>query len=153
MITTFFSRIFLSLGTLLVLLSCSSDNSVIGDNSVEIRQISDVAKSGTWRITNYIDSGKNETNDYAGYNFTFGDNGVLTASNGSNTITGTWSVTNDNSSSSSNGIDFNISLSSPPNFEELSDEWDIVSSGATKIDLIDISGGNGGTDTLTFEKN
>ncbi len=37
-------------------------------------------------------------------------------------------------------------------FEELSDDWDIISHSSTKIELIDISGGNGGTDYLTFEK-
>ena len=38
------------------------------------------------------------------------------------------------------------------NFEELNDDWDVVSQSATKIELIDVSGGNGGTDYLTFER-
>ena len=154
MINRFFISGFITLSFILIAYSCSSEDTVINDNSTEIKQITDMANSGTWRITNYIDSGQNETNDYTGYNFTFVNGGTLTASNGINTINGTWSVTDQNSSDDdSNDIDFIIFFSTPPNFEELSDDWDIVSTTATKIDLIDISGGNGGTDTLTFEKN
>lgn len=136
----------------LILTSCSSDDAIILDTE-DIQQIADVAKSGNWRISSYIDSGNNETADYNGYTFDFADGGQLTATNGTNTYNGTWSVTNDSSSSSQDDIDFNISFTTPPNFEELSDDWDIVSITSTKIDLIDISGGNGGTDSLTFTKN
>jgi len=38
-------------------------------------------------------------------------------------------------------------------FEDLNDDWDFISQSATKVELIDVSGGNGGTDYLTFEKN
>lgn len=59
--------------------------------------------------------------------------------------------------SSSNGtsgdIDFNIFFASPADFAELSEDWDIISQSPTKIELKHISGGNGGTDLLTFEKN
>lgn len=44
-------------------------------------------------------------------------------------------------------------FTSPPDFEELTDDWDIISQTSSKIELIDISGGNGGTDYLTFQKN
>ena len=68
-----------------------------------------------------------------------------------------WSVTADDSSddddyNSSDDIDFNIMFSAPPEFADLSDDWDIVSRSGSRIELIDISGGNGGTDTLVFEK-
>ena len=38
-------------------------------------------------------------------------------------------------------------------YMDLSDDWDIVERTDTKIRLQDVSGGNGGTDYLTFEKN
>lgn len=149
-----FLREFLMLCLLLIVLSCSSEDAAMVDNSAEIEQIKINANSGSWSITSYIDSGKNETNDYTGYIFTFSAGGELTASNSINTINGTWSVTDESSSDdNSNDIDFNIFFSTPPNFEELSDDWDVVSTSNSKIELIDISGGNGGTDTLTFEKN
>ncbi len=135
-----------------IVASCSTDDDDILISSSNIEQISSALNSGTWVITTFIDSGKNETDDFTGYNFGFGDNGKLIATNGSNTVNGTWSVTRDNSSNS-NDIDFNIAFLSPDSFQELSEDWSIVSIGNNKIDLIHISGGNGGTDTLTFEKN
>ena len=55
--------------------------------------------------------------------------------------------------STSGDIDFNIFFSSPADFAELSEDWDIISHSASKIELKHVSGGNGGTDLLTFEKN
>lgn len=135
--------------------SCSSDddNNPL-DNSAEIQNITNTAETGDWVITYFYDTDSDETSNFTGYTFTFGDTGTLTATNGTNTYSGTWSVTNSSSSDdSSNDIDFNINFTSPPNFEDLSDDWDIVSYSSTKIELIDVSGGNGGTDYLTFEKN
>ena len=133
--------------------SCSSsdDNSQNpNDNSVVIAEITATVATGTWRITSFIDSGNDETNNFTGYNFTFNTNGSLVANNGNTTATGTWSVTNDDSSSD---IDFNIAFASPADFSELTEDWHIVSRTSIRIDLIHVSGGNGGTDTLTFEMN
>lgn len=132
---------------------CSSDD----DNSSaqDPTPIINTASQGTWRITLYEDSGTNETSHFTGYNFTFGSGSALTATNSTNTYTGTWSVTNSNSNDDSpeSDLDFNIAFSSPADFADLTDDWDIVSYTSTKIQLIDVSGGNGGTDYLTFEKN
>ena len=154
-----------SIKALLIMLSitllsatCSSDDDGINNtnNDAAIQAVENAVESGTWTITYFFDTDHEETNNFSGYNFTFGSNGVLTATNGTNTYTGIWSVTDSSSSDDSSGdddIDFNISFSTPPDFAELSDDWDIVLSTSTKIELIDISGGNGGTDNLTFEKN
>ena len=150
----FYFGLLLMLSFSLMSSTCSSDDDGGQiDNSQEIAQIENDVQSGTWRITSYVDSGQDETNDFNGYTFTFGSDGTLTAENGTNTMTGTWSVTDDSSSSSD--IDFNIFFPVPDtnDFEDLNDDWDIVSSMSTKLELIDVSGGNGGTDTLTFEKN
>jgi hypothetical protein len=132
---------------------CSSDDN--SSSSQDPTPVINAATQGTWRVTSYVDSGTDETNHFTGYNFTFGNGGVLTATNGSNTVTGTWSVLNDdtNDDSPSNDLDFNIGFTAPANFADLTDDWDIVSYSDTTISLIDISGGNGGTDTLVFTKN
>lgn len=133
---------------------CSNDDD--NSSSSDPTPVINAASSGTWRITFYEDDGTNETYHFTGYNFTFGASNVLTASNGTNTYAGVWSVTNSNSNddSSSNDLDFNIMFSSPAVFaDELTDDWDIISYSDTKIQLVDVSGGNGGTDYLTFEKN
>lgn len=139
--------------------STDDDDGSTNNNSQQIAEIESTAQSGAWRITNFNDSGQNETSDFNGYEFTFNTDGSLVATNGSNAITGTWSVTDDSNSnddsSSNDDIDFNIFFPVPESsdFEDLNDDWDIVSTSSTKIELIDVSGGNGGTDTLTFEKN
>lgn len=137
--------------------SCSNDDDNLNNNT-DVSQLVDIAQSGTWQISSYIDSGQDETSDFSGFNFTFNTNGNLTAVNGDVEINGTWSITNDSNSSdddSNNGDDtnFNIFFASPPAFEDLTDDWDVVSMTTMRIELIDISGGNGGTDVLVFSKN
>lgn len=133
---------------------CSSDDNS-SSSSQDPTPVINAATQGTWRVTSYVDSGTDETNHFTGYNFTFSNGGVLTATNGSNMVTGTWSVLNDDSNddSPSNDLDFNIGFPAPANFADLTDDWDIVSYSETTISLIDVSGGNGGTDTLVFTKN
>ncbi|PWI29345.1 hypothetical protein DI383_12875 [Flavobacteriaceae bacterium LYZ1037] len=122
-------------------------------SSTLITTIQDHVASGTWRISSFIDSGTDETNHFTGYSFTFNSSGVLHAENGINNYNGTWSITNSNSNDDLDDLDFNINFNLTNDFQDLNDDWDFISQSATKIELIDISGGNGGTDYLTFEKN
>jgi hypothetical protein len=145
----------------LILGACETDDSANNDDQMtaqEIEEANTIANSGVWIITNYNDDGQDETSDFNGYIFTFDNAGVLRATNGTTTLTGAWSVTEDSSNSSdddNDDIDFNIffPVSDDHDFDDLSDDWDIVSIDATSINLIDVSGGNGGTDRLTFMKN
>lgn len=142
-----------NLGIILSLYSCSSDGNN-SNNSLIQEEIQSNVESGTWRITSFIDSGTDETNHFTGYNFTFNNSGVLNANNATNNYDGTWSITDSNSNDDSqDDLDFNINFNLTNDFEELNDDWDFISHTSTKIELIDISGGNGGIDYLTFEKN
>jgi len=141
-------------GGLFFATSCSSDDdSNPSTNNPSANDVINTVSSGTWRITSYLDSGQDETGDFAGYNFTFGASNVLTATNGTNNYSGIWSVTNDDDSA--DDLDFDILFSSPApaSFQDLSDDWDVVERTSTKVRLRDVSGGNGDTDYLTFEKN
>lgn len=140
------------------LVSCSKDDDSQSNNTAQTsaEQVAQIAENGNWRITSFIDSGDDETNDFSGYTFQFNRGGSLSASNGTTTLTGSWSVMDDSGSSSSDDDDdFNIFFPVPETnaFEDLNDDWDIISVSNNRIELIDISGGNGGTDYLTFEKN
>ena len=136
----------LGIFSLLLVLSCTKDN-------ISIAEVKSNVQAGTWRITKFIDSGKDETNYFTGYNFTFNSSGVLNANNGTNNYNGTWSITDSNSNDDSrNDLDFNIYFNLTNKFLDLNDDWDFISQSSTKIELIDVSGGNGGTDYLTFEK-
>jgi hypothetical protein len=134
---------------------CSDDDN--SNSAADPSPVINTVTSGTWRITLYQDNGVNETNNYSNYIFTFNSNGVLQAAN-STSYYGTWSVTASNSidDNPDNDLDFNIAFVAPaPNSftDDLTDDWEIISYTANRIQLIDVSGGNGGTDYLTFEKN
>jgi hypothetical protein len=134
----------------------NSNNSVFAQNQQAINNVTQTAQQGNWRVTYYFDTDSEETSRFANYTFSFASGNVLTATNGTNSYTGTWLVTNSDNSNDDHphgDIDFNIAFSNPASFAELTDDWDIVSYTASKIELIDVSGGNGGTDHLIFEKN
>ena len=135
-------------------LSCSTSDDSINEilpENITIEQIQDIAQNSTWRVTYFFDTDHEETNNFSGYSFSFNVDGTIAATNGSTTVNGTWSI-DDGSSSSDDDHHFNINFTSPSDFEELSDDWEIISASTTKIELTDVSGGNGGTDFLTFEK-
>lgn len=157
-----FKTILLLLAVSLTLFSCGNDDNSDSNNQNSAAQTAAIARTGNWRITSFIDSGNDETSNFNGYVFTFNQDGSLVAVNGNTTVTGTWSVIDDSSNSSndddgnsSDDDDFIIFFPVPPgnDFEDLNDDWDFVSVSATVISLIDISGGNGGTDTLVFQRN
>ena len=69
---------------IVLFISCKKDSNNINNN----------ISNGTWRITLFTDSGNDETGDFFGYSFTFGDNGVLTATKAGSSKTGTWNNKN-----------------------------------------------------------
>ena len=291
----------LNIGLFLAAISftaCTTDSDNNDENfdlvqlQADVEEITTTATSGWWTITKFVDSGKNETSDFAGYGFSFNADGSLVADNGSTTISGSWSISIDDDTSdddsdssgessqdhdcdsctteqltdvltacsdwfveklerstnnleenytgylfnfmadgslivtsgmdsfagtwsasgsgnniqvvltvtdlgdfedtwtlheielyqgesnvdlringedrlrfrnnctlgdfgsgnSSGEIDFNIFFAAPEDFAELTDDWNIISYSANKIELIDVSGGDGETDLLTFEK-
>ncbi len=137
--------------------SCSNNN----DDNIPIilpvsiqNQVQTNAQSGNWRITKFVDSGTDETSNFAGYIFKFNTNGVINVSSGSNGYDGAWNISDSNSNDDTqDDLHFNINFSITNDFDDLSDDWNFVSQSPSKIELIDVSGGNGGTDYLTFEKN
>ncbi|NBC56709.1 MAG: hypothetical protein GVY05_00255 [Bacteroidetes bacterium] len=153
--TTQSSFLIIGCFSLLLLISCSSDDDSSPIN-ISPDEVENTMQNGTWRITNFVDSGINETEDFTGYDFTFESSGILNASDGNNNFSGIWSVTNSNSNDDSpddSDLDFNINFNFPQDFQDLSDDWDIISHSPNKIELTDVSGGNGETDFLTFEIN
>lgn len=146
-------KIGLLLFAVILMLSCSSDsNSTSNQNTIS--GVVNNSTTGSWRITYFYDTDHEETSNYTGYNFTFGSGNVITAVNGTNTYTGTWSVTDSNSNDDNiNDLHYIILFTTPTFMEDLSDDWEIISYSSTEIKLTDVSGGNGGTDFLTFTKN
>lgn len=135
---------------ILAISSCSKENR---PESNTVGGVTNLMNGGTWRISYYYDD-NDETANFEGFDFSFGKNDELTAELGSTSNTGIWTITDSNSDDDDlNELHFNISFLSPPNFEELSDDWQIIEKNSSTIKLNDVSGGNGDTDYLTFTKN
>jgi hypothetical protein len=137
--------------------ACDDDSNDGRSSNAKIEEVENVSASGQWRITYFEDSGNDETGKFGGYIFEFDSGNALTATNGSSNPSGTWSVVDDDRGDDDNNngyddIDFNIAFTTPADFQELSEDWEIISITASKIELRHVSGGNGGTDLLTFEK-
>jgi len=127
------------------LISCkkpSTSSTLPGINAATIVQ------QGNWRVTLYNDKGTDETFHFSGYVFTFKSNGTITGAKGTSTASGTWANGMDNGQSK---LIINFGTTVP--FNKLNNDWHIVNQTATKIIMNDVSGGGGGTDLLTFEKN
>ena len=149
-------KVFFFLLTITVFAACADNDDNDRRNSDEaITDVQNTAANGQWRITYFFDTDKEETDNFTGYIFEFNNGDILTTTNGSNNYSGRWSVTHDGSHDDNSkfaDIDFNIEFTSPDDFEELSEDWEIISLSDSKIELRHVSGGNGGTDLLTFEK-
>ena len=103
---------------------------------------------GKWKITHYDDKGVDETNHFAGYEFQFNSNGIVTAAKtGSATVSGAWGSGNDNST-----LKLVLDFGNTATFSELNEDWHVLQQSNVIIVLEHISGGNGGTAHLTFEK-
>ena len=107
--------------------------------------LANILSNGLWNVASYTEDGVDQTADYNGYLINFDANGTVIADNGV-IINGTWSVQN-----SGNILVLNFGNSIP--FDEFNDDWDVISVSDTQVIVQDVSGGNGGTDILVFQKN
>ena len=122
--------------------SCTKDK-----NSTD-PSTSDIVGQGTWKVTLFNNSGNDETQNFAGYNFMFNSNGTIAAVKNASTVNGTWNTGSDDSQNKLI-LDFGTTVQ----FSELNEDWVILEQTASKIRLEHVSGGNGGIDLLTFEIN
>jgi hypothetical protein len=129
-----------------MLTSCTKDNNA--NIQVTPATVNNTVSSGSWKITYYWNTDHEETSNYNGYAFSFSANGMLTAVKSSTSITGNWSTGMDDSK-----VKLALSFITPSEFEKLSEDWHVIEQTASHITLQHISGGNGVTDNLTFDKN
>lgn len=113
-----------------------------------ISNTSQVAASGTWRVTLFTDSGNDETAGFAGYVFTFSSGGMVTAVKDGVPQNGAWGVS---SSSGQFNIDLGQKGGSNQPLGELTDDWKIISNSTTEIKLQDDN--TAGNEFVTYTKN
>ncbi|MGW9685954.1 hypothetical protein [Flagellimonas sp. 2504JD1-5] len=106
--------------------------------------LSTVIVDGTWTVSSYLDDGVDETNNFSDYTFNFVADGSVTADNGSAT-NGIWATENGDNK-------FVLDFGAVTPLDEFNDDWDVISVSDTQLELRDVSGGSGATDTLIFTK-
>ena len=131
-------------GILLLANSCSKDN----DDSNMANLTGSTLKSGTWKVSLFVDDGVDETSNFNSFNFTFANGGMVTAANSLLTATGSWSTGTDDSTPK-----LNLAFTTPAFFTDLTEDWEILTVTNTTVTLHHQSGGGGGMDMLTFQKN
>ncbi|WP_420379287.1 hypothetical protein [Gilvibacter sp.] len=104
-----------------------------------------ILADGTWVVALYMDGPANETATFAAYQLAFNADGTLIAESDTDTVDGTWEVI---------GADTVLVLNFGGDipFDELEDDWDVFSVEADRVELRDVSGGDGELDVLVFEK-
>ena len=127
--------------------SCSSDDDSGNVNTNEFENIKTTLPQGEWKVSKLIDGQSDHTMDFESFIFTFNGDGTVKAQNDLLTENGTWAY--DNSSSSEELV---LQFSEQTPFDEINDDWDIVSVTNSQIELSDISGGDGDVELLTFIK-
>lgn len=99
---------------------------------------------GLWVVSSYTEDSDDQTSNYSDYTLNFTGDGAVVADNGT-AIIGTWAAQNSDSE-----LALNFGNTAP--FDEFNDTWGVISVIDTQVELQDVSGGNGGTDTLILNK-
>lgn len=124
------------------------DHSGMDDHTgIENPDLSAVLSEGTWVVAEYQHAGRDETGNYQEYEWTFNSEGQVTVSDGSGEIAGTWSSITD---SGTLYLVFDFGETAP--FVEFSEDWEILEYNYEKVDLRNVSGGDGSVDRLVLER-
>ncbi len=113
----------------------------------EAPAIAKVMVDGLWIVANYIDSGDDETARFNGFELDFSADSTVTATKSDDVLPGNWSTIIDD------GVDkLVLDFGEHMPFNKLNDDWDIVDVKDARIELKDVSGGDGTVDKLVLEK-
>ena len=110
--------------------SCSKSDTT-SDPAADLSTKTSMVAQSEWNVTQYIDSGKDETSDYSGYTFNFKTDGTLIAASSTQTFTGTWilasgSANSDDSGDNATDDKYNkltISITGNKEMDHLSHKW------------------------------
>lgn len=130
---------------LAILIASCSNSDTTSDPVADLTTKTNMVVQSDWSITQYTDSGKDETSDYSGYRFKFNTDGTFVAVSAMATFNGTWSLTQGSNSpddSGNNPGDDNLSrltitISGNKLMEDLSHKWLTDKITATEIWLRD----------------
>jgi hypothetical protein len=129
----------------LILQRVCNDNASDGD----VPEIRNIMMGGEWTVASYIEADMDMTTNYGGYSLQFmADHQISVLEGGEAFGEGLWRVLRNSEEELKVYLNFGDSFP----FDELTDDWTLVSITNTRIELKDISGGDGSISTLVFEK-
>ena len=138
-------RFFLLLSLSVIIFSCNKDDS----NGKDAAAVSDIVKSGTWRITYFMYSGEDKTTDYAGYTLTFDPGGILLSAKDGNDLTGVWSTID---RADGDNCDMVLSFITADIISRVSNRWHVIWIEPALLRMAD-DDGSGDATFLYIEKN
>ena len=132
--------IYLPLLTLVILVvSCSKSETT--DPATDLTTQNNMVSTGDWKVTQYLDSGIDETSDFSGLNFSFNTDGTIVASSTTASFTGTWSLASQTGSDDPATDDkfhkFTIDVAGDKLMNKVSKKWLAEKVTATEIWLRD----------------
>lgn len=130
-----------------VFVSCAND-----DNKNTVDDIGDTVQEGSWEVAYFYHSGVDKTQNYAGYNFVFSEDIILTVTKGTNTYSGLWFISKSTSDADLFSNIFKLSLESPELLIQLNGDWKVMENTGKFLMLKDDSQGDLAINHLTFEK-
>ncbi|MFD1551114.1 hypothetical protein DNU06_04050 [Putridiphycobacter roseus] len=116
------------------------------------KQIKSNLLDGIWKISKYNDDGKNKTEDFADYDFTFLENGTVHAATTDHHYLGDWMVAIDAEAENSDDPTFNIHFADTTDLYVLDEDWYLLSQTGIKMEWMVIISKSGDTDFLTISK-
>ncbi|HLO54014.1 MAG TPA: hypothetical protein VK169_07000 [Saprospiraceae bacterium] len=125
--------------------SCSKDDDSSSSDPTTITN--QISNSGNWRVALFSEDGVDETSYFNGYTFAFNSGSSVIATKSGSSITGSWVVIQDSGKNK-----LVLAFPDQGKFEEISEDWEILTQTDNNINLRHVSGGNGGTDLLNFVK-
>ena len=111
---------------------------------IDVSQFEEDLTTGPWYVAYFFDD-YDETDNYAGYEFTFALDGSAQAVKSGTSVSGTWALIAD--------FKFDLFFGTNTPLDELDEDWEILEATADIIKLKHISGSDGSTDYLTFGRN
>lgn len=126
-----------------VLSSCEKDDL----KALEVSAAKAMINNTKWKVISYTVDSTDKTFEFSGYEFTFKDDGTSSAVKSGASSAGTWTT-----KQQEDHVEFVINYGASEPLQELNDDWHIKSQTSNTVNLEDVSGGNGGGESLTFEK-
>lgn len=117
--------------SIVMFFSCSTDDDAGDVITNEFEQINIILPQTKWKVSNLYTKNADHTQDFESFIFTFNEDGSVQAQTDLFTEQGTWAYKN----SSEKGEQLELEFNETSPFEEITDQWKIISLSVSKIEL------------------